>query len=179
MRDAKSEILEFWFEESQPRQWFQKSDEFDQSIRDRFLDIYKMGVNGMLDDWQNDANGILALIILLDQFPRNMFRGDPKTYASDERALELANIALKRGFDQMLPPQRRHFVYMPFMHSEDLDDQEKSVELFAGLRSENPVWYEYALKHRDDIARYGRFPYRNEILGRENTKAETEYLQNR
>lgn len=176
MRDAKSEILTFWFEDTQPQQWFQRNDDFDDTITSRFLDVYKMATDGMFDDWMNDAKGCLALCILLDQFPRNMFRGSEQSFAMDETARKIVDLAIDKGFDQMLPPAQRHFLYMPYMHSEKLSDQEKSVELFGTLKDENPISYKYALSHYEDIKRFGRFPYRNEALGRTNTPEEEAYL---
>ena len=176
MRDTKSEVIKFWFEETQPQQWFQKNADFDAEITDRFMGAYKMARDGFFDEWMKDAKGCLALCIILDQFPRNMFRGSAESYATDEKARKIAKHALDSKFDQLLSVMERHFLYMPYMHSEDLEDQEKSVKLFEAIKDENPVAYKYALTHRDDIVTYGRFPYRNEVLGRENTEAEKAYL---
>lgn len=176
MRDAKSEILTFWFDDTQPQQWFQRSDQFDDLITSRFLDIYRMATDGMFDEWINDAKGCLALCILLDQFPRNMFRGSAESFAMDERARKITDHAIDKGFDQMLSASQRHFLYMPYMHSEEISDQEKSVSLFKALQEDNPIAYKYALSHYEDIKRFGRFPYRNEVLDRKNTPEEDAYL---
>jgi uncharacterized protein (DUF924 family) len=134
-----SEILDFWFgregEEgygSSGRPGSRKDPEFDREVRDRFEGAYEEAAAGKLDHWKDEAWSCLALIILLDQFPRNMFRGDPKTYAADDKALEAARHAVEHAYDRELPPYGRMFVYLPFEHSEDLEDQRSSVELFRG-----------------------------------------------
>lgn len=177
MRDTKSEVLSFWFEESVPAQWFQKNDTYDNEIRERFLLTYEMAVKDLCADWTKDSDGVLALCIVLDQFPRNMFRGSPKAFATDAKALLIAKEALHKGFDLILSPIKRRFVYLPFEHSEQLKDQEKSVSLFHSMREHDPLGYEYALKHYEVIEKFGRFPHRNEILGRESTPEELKYLQ--
>lgn len=176
MRDTKAEILKFWFEETQPAQWFQSSADFDEDIRTRFLSDYDMALNGIYDAWLNDAQGALALIIMLDQFPRNMFRGTARMYEADAKALDCARQAVAKGFDQLLTPQQRGFVYLPFEHSEDLTDQHTSVALFESMKDDQPVMYDYAIKHLEVIEEFGRFPHRNKLLGRVNTKAEEAYL---
>ena len=176
MRDIKHEILHFWFEETQPQQWFQKNDDFDKAVRERFLTTYRLAAEGVCDLWRDEAQGCLALCIVLDQFPRNMFRGQPESFASDPKALLVAKHALARGFDQTLPPQQRRFLYLPFEHSEDPADQTRSVGLFQSMQAEDPLGYDYALRHQAVIGRFGRFPHRNAILGRKNTSEEDEYL---
>lgn len=176
MRDTKQEIVHFWFEETEPRQWYQKSDDFDSEIKDRFLTTYEMARDGLCDSWNQDTEGCLALCVLLDQFPRNMFRGSPEAFATDPKALLIARHAVSKGFDQILSVQRRTFIYLPFEHSEDMNDQKKAVELFEAVKEENPLGYEYALKHLEVIEKFGRFPHRNAVLGRENTPEEEEYL---
>tara|TARA_B100002003_G_C13882381_1_gene430661 strand:- start:143 stop:688 length:546 start_codon:yes stop_codon:yes gene_type:complete len=177
MKDSKQSIVEFWFEETAPQQWFQVNPEFDQTITDRFLDTYHLAAQGHCDDWKMDPQGSLALCILLDQFPRNMFRGQPKAFATDKMALLISKHAIHRGFDQILKPVKRRFLFMPFMHSEQLGDQKKSVDLFASMQVDDPMGYEHALRHYREIERFGRFPYRNKALGRENTSEENEYLK--
>ena len=180
------EILDFWFgregEESYGEfreAWFIKDSEFDREVRDRFEGAYEEAAAGKLDHWKDEAWSCLALIILLDQFPRNMFRGDPKTYAADDKALEAARHAVEHAYDRELPPYGRLFVYLPFEHSEDLEDQRSSVELFrelaAEMRSEDLLGY--AVRHLEIIERFGRFPHRNEILGRATTPEEAEFLR--
>ncbi|MBI1300092.1 MAG: DUF924 family protein [Alphaproteobacteria bacterium] len=177
MRDTKNEVLKFWFEETQPQQWFQKNDAFDADIRDRFMVTYDMARKDMCQDWARDAEGVLALVIVLDQFPRNMFRGDPKMFATDSKALLIVKEALHKGFDHILPTVKRRFVYMPFMHSEELKEQKRSVALFESMKEDEPLSYEYALKHMEVIEKFGRFPHRNVVLGRESTQEELGYLK--
>jgi len=176
MKDSKGHILEFWFEEVQPQQWFQTNPDFDSQVRERFVEAYEKARDGILDDWRQDADGCLALCLLMDQFPRNMFRGTPQAFATDAKALVVAKYALSKGFDQVLSPVKRRFLYLPFEHSENLGDQRKSVELFEKMSKDDPLGHEYALKHLKVIEKYGRFPHRNKILGRMNTPDEEEYL---
>lgn len=176
MRDTKQEILHFWFVETQPAQWFQVNPDFDQLVRDRFRATYDMAADGVCDGWAVDADGALALCIVLDQFPRNMFRGQAMAFGTDEKARRVASSAIRHGFDQVLSPQRRRFLYLPFEHSEEPEDQARSVALFTGTRDEDPMGYEYALRHQEIIARFGRFPHRNAVLGRESTADELRYL---
>lgn len=176
MRDTRYEILHFWFEEVEPQQWFQKNPELDKIISERFISNYEMARDGLSDGWSSDADGALALVILLDQFPRHIFRNDPRSFATDKKALLFAKEAIHKGFDQLLEPVKKGFLYVPFQHSEDLRDQERSVELMGAMKEENPTGYDYAVRHRDVIQKYGRFPHRNAVLGRENTPDEEEYL---
>lgn len=176
MRDIKQEILHFWFEETAPALWFQKNEQFDQHIRERFLSAYKLAAEGVCDSWRDDADGCVALCVVLDQFPRNMFRGTQAAFATDARALNIARFAISRGFDQTLSLARRRFLYLPFEHSEDMADQERALALFKSIAAEDRLAYDYAVRHYDVIARYGRFPHRNAILGRKNTPEEEEYL---
>ncbi len=180
------EILDFWFgregEEGYGEfreAWFIKDSEFDREVRDRFEGAYEEAAAGKLDHWKDEAWSCLALIILLDQFPRNMFRGDPKTYAADDKALEAARHAVEHAYDRELPPYGRLFVYLPFEHSEDLEDQRSSVELFRELSAEmgSEDLLGYAVRHLEIIERFGRFPHRNEILGRATTPEEAEFLR--
>jgi uncharacterized protein (DUF924 family) len=178
------EVLDFWFgREGEPgygefrEAWFRKDPEFDNLIRDRFEALYEAAAAGELDDWKEEARSCLALVILLDQFPRNMFRGDPLSYATDRKALEMAEYAVDHAFDRELPEFQRVFLYMPFMHSENLEYQRRSVELFGGLGgSDAPDSSDYAVRHMKIIERFGRFPHRNEVLGRRTTPAEAEFL---
>lgn len=170
------EILKFWFEESTPQQWFQKNEDFDKAITSRFQHDYDSAVQGQYDDWRDTAKGCLALIILLDQFPRNMFRDTPKAFASDTKALDIAKHAIAQKFDEGLSVDEKTFMYLPFEHSENIDDQKTSLNLFKPTESDNPIYYDYAKKHYDVIKEFGRFPHRNKILGRVNTPKEEEYL---
>ncbi|WP_338089144.1 DUF924 family protein [Nannocystis pusilla] len=131
--------------------------------------------SGALDGWGAAPRGALALVILLDQFPRNMFRGTPEAFASDAKAREVANAALDAGHEHALTQEERLFLYLPLEHSEELADQERCVELMRAL-DETPMWLDYAVRHRDVIARFGRFPHRNAVLGRESTAEECEFL---
>jgi uncharacterized protein (DUF924 family) len=185
------EVLDFWFglegdrEYGKPRsQWFTPNSEFDQHLRLNFLPHYHLAAARELDSWRQEPRSCLALIILLDQFPRNAFRGTPQAFATDSLALEVADGAIEQGFDQQLLPVQRWFVYLPLEHDENLVNQERSVQLFATLKdhpdSSEPYQsepYQYALRHRDVIAKFGRFPHRNEILARESTPEEIEFLQ--
>jgi uncharacterized protein (DUF924 family) len=178
------EILDFWFGgQGEPgygefrEAWFRKDPEFDQRVRERFETLYETAASGELDDWKDEARSCLALVILLDQFPRNMFRGDPRSYATDRKAQETAGYAVDRAFDRELPEFQRMFLYMPFMHSEDLEHQRRSVELFRRLGGEgeaDPSYY--AVRHMEIVERFGRFPHRNEVLGRRTTPEEAEFL---
>ncbi len=176
MRDTKQEILKFWFEETAPQQWFQKNESFDTEITERFHITYDMARKDLCADWTRDADGVLALCLVLDQFPRNMFRGSPKSYESDSKIVLIVKEALHKGFDQVLTPVKRRFIYMPFMHSEDLNEQKRSVSLFEAMKDDDPLSYEYALKHMDVIEKFGRFPHRNDVLGRESSEEEMDYL---
>jgi len=178
MTDYKEQILEFWFEETTPEQWFQKSAAFDQKIIDRFEALYDKGAAGEFEDWRNSAHGALAYCILLDQMPRNMFRGTPKSFMTDGMALKMAQDVMAAGLDQDLPVSKRRFVYLPFEHSENLKHQEQSVALFEVMKDDDAMGYDYAIKHYDVIKEFGRFPHRNEILRRANTSEEKEYLSN-
>jgi uncharacterized protein (DUF924 family) len=179
------EILDFWFgRESEPgygefrAAWFQKDEEFDREVQTRFREDHERAASGGLDEWREEARSALALVILLDQFPRNMFRGDAKTHATDAKAQETSEYAIERALDRELPAFQRMFLYMPFMHSESIEAQRRSVALFERLAGEDgaPDVTEYAVGHRDIVERFGRFPHRNAILGRETTPEEAEFL---
>jgi uncharacterized protein (DUF924 family) len=181
-----SEILDFWFgapdspEYGQIHsQWFTKNPEFDQQMRSLFLPQYQLAATGELDDWKKQPLSCLALIILLDQFPRNVFRDTPQSFATDHLAVQLADWAIEQGFDRQVLLVQRWFIYLPLEHDENLVNQERSVQLFAAFKDDpqSSNTYEYALRHRDIIAQFGRFPHRNSILGRKSTPAETEFLQ--
>mgnify|MGYP000881292026 FL=1 len=169
------EILKFWFEELEPKQWWVKDFELDQLIIARFSEIHARAVHCELSAWRKNASGRLAEIIVLDQFSRNMFRGSPLSFACDPLALALSQEAISVGADQLLSPVERNFIYMPFMHSESLQIHEDAVELFR--RNGQQGNFEYELKHKAIIERFGRYPHRNEVLGRASTEAELEFLQ--
>jgi uncharacterized protein (DUF924 family) len=179
------EILDFWFALSEKgkeaeytkrrKVWFTKNPSFDQAIRTRFQADYELAAAGKLIDWPETAKGCLALILLLDQFPRNMFRGEAQSFATDSQALAVAQHAIAQGFDQELLPIQRMFIYLPFEHSERLEHQHQAVQGMRSLQIEDVT--DYALKHHAVIARFGRFPHRNKILGRSNTPEEEEFLK--
>ncbi len=171
------EILDFWFSDEVRERWFDSTAAFDRDLRRDYEDGWRRARRGELDHWRRSADGCLALVILLDQFPLNMFRGEAESFATEAQSREVAREALERGFDRELPVERRAFLYMPFMHSEDLDDQHLSVELYAqpGLEKN----HRFAKHHRDIIRRFGRFPHRNAALGRASTAEETEYLDSK
>ena len=186
MPSEADEVLDFWFgREDEPGYgefrdaWFRKDDGFDQEVRERFGFLYERAAAGALDGWRDDARSCLALVICLDQFPRNMFRSDGRTHATDAKAVETARYAVERALDRELPPFQRMFVYMPFMHSENLEDQRRSVELFGRLAEKPgaPDVTSYAVGHMEIVERFGRFPHRNVILGRETTPEEAEFLE--
>lgn len=168
------EVLAFWFRELKPEAWFDKNDAVDALIRERFGRIHERLVRAELEVPQAPP-GYLAAIIVLDQFSRNLYRGSPLAYANDERALALAAEAIDRGFDAELDVRERQFLYMPFMHSEDSAVQARSVELFESLG--DPLVAEYARDHRRIVDRFGRFPHRNRVLGRDSTQAELEFMK--
>lgn len=159
--------------------WFSRDPDFDREVRDRFEDAYEGAVVGKLEQWKEEARSCLALILALDQFPRNMFRGDARMYAADGLALAAARHALQQAYDRELAPVQRMFMYLPFEHSENLEDQRLSVELFRMLAEEtgSQDTLIYAVQHLKIIDRFGRFPHRNEILGRWSTPEEAEFLK--
>lgn len=173
MEDSVS-ILRFWFDESTPEQWFTKNANFDRMIERRFGALHAAAATGQLDGWAETADGALALILVLDQFSRNLFRDDPRAFAQDEKALALAKGAIAEGHDMAVAEDRRVFFYVPFEHSEALADQEVSLPYFEALS--NPEYLRYAVAHRDIIARFGRFPHRNAVLGRKSTAEEEAFL---
>ena len=186
MPSRAREVLDFWFgREGEPGygefrdEWFRKDPGFDARVTNQFADLYEEAAAGDLDDWREDARSCLALVIVLDQFPRNMFRGDGRTHAADGVALESSKYALEHALDRELPAFQKMFLYMPFMHSENREDQRRSVELFQLLADEPgaPDATSYAVGHREIVERFGRFPHRNGILDRETTPEEVEFLK--
>lgn len=175
MAVARPEELFLFWKDAGPDKWFLADPAFDEQVRVRFLETYEAGLRGELDHWERSAYGSFALVILLDQFPRNMFRGTPKAFASDEKAKSIADRAIAAGRDKAVDPEVHTFFYMPFMHSESLADQERCVALMAASGKQENI--KYAEIHRDAIARFGRFPHRNEILGRKSTPEEAAYLE--
>ena len=167
------DVLNFWFSAG-PEKWFAKDDAFDEAIRDRFLTLHGKAAAGAIDDWSKSADGTLALIIVLDQFSRNLYRNSPLAFANDEKALGLSQNLIAKRQDIEFPTNVRLWVYMPFQHSEDLEIQKRSIELFGSIGdSEN---LRYAIIHRDIIEKFGRFPHRNEVLGRTSSAEELKFL---
>jgi uncharacterized protein (DUF924 family) len=182
MNEDVSRILKFWFGADHPdqmttqnEQWWTKDTTFDRKIEAEFSDLYQQAVAGALNDWKKDPFGCLALIILLDQFPRNMFRNTAQAFASDEAARDITRHVLEHEMDTGLPLAARLFMYLPLEHSENVDDQNAAVTLISAL--EDDGFSDFAIRHRDIIKRFGRFPHRNAILGRTDTPEEVEFLK--
>lgn len=169
------EVLDFWFGELTYEDWFSGDEALDGKISDRFLDLYQRCKAELDIGSVDDARTALAAIILFDQFPRNMFRRTAAAFGTDDLAMGIARRAVDKGLDSKLKPEEKPFLYMPFMHSEVLADQERCVDLFRMLGTGEGL--KYAVEHRDIIARFGRFPHRNTVLGRQSTAAENEFLQ--
>jgi uncharacterized protein (DUF924 family) len=178
------DVLDFWFLDGRDgyrEAWFQRDEAFDAEIRARFGELVVPAREGRLDDWADTAEGALALTILLDQFPRNLFRGSPEAFASDPHALALARRVIRERIDLRMTPAERGFLYLPFEHSEAMEAQNESVAAFEGLRdfpacAKAGGTIDYAWRHWHTIRRYGRFPHRNAVLGRVSTPAELAYL---
>ena len=176
IRDVR-QILSFWFAPESKPYWFKRSADFDAELTRLFLAAHERAADGRLADWQNAPESALALILLLDQFPRNMFRGTARAFATDPQARAVADWAVDRDFDLTFPDdERRIFFYLPFEHSEAMDDQLRCVELVK-TRIRSDEFFKYALKHLEVIGQFGRFPHRNAILGRDSTPDEAEYLK--
>jgi uncharacterized protein (DUF924 family) len=167
------EVLCFW-RAAGPEKWFAKDDAFDADIRNRFFAAHEAAARGELAGWDNTPEGVYALLILLDQFPRNLFRGSPRAFATDAQALTIAERAIARGVDKAIDVPERRFIYMPFMHAEDLAHQERCIALCEA--SDDPEGVKFAVIHRDIIRDFGRFPHRNTVLGRQTTPQEQEFL---
>lgn len=174
MDDRAAAIVQFW-REAGPDKWFQGGPEFDERCREHLLDPHMAAARGELADWNRDADTALALVLLLDQAPRNIFRGSAHAYATDPMARSVAIRAVGHGFDMQVDPELRTFFYLPFMHSEDPVDQQRSVELYQSMTS--PGADKWALHHQGIIERFGRFPHRNRLFGRASTPAEQAWLE--
>lgn len=172
--ETADSVLTFWFKECNPDQWFKKDDIFDGAIRKRFEPTVIGSLKGKNDIWANNATDCLALIILLDQFTRNIYRNTARAFSGDDMALALSLRSIERGYLDHGDVNRRHFMLMPLMHSEDLAVQDISLPLFE--KHTNARTLNYAQRHRDIIAQFGRFPHRNNILGRPSSPQETEFL---
>lgn len=193
MNADPEEILKFWFDDAlnspeaaaaRGKSWFGRNDKFDEEIKKRFGDLPVRAARGEFESWRSEPRSALALVIVLDQFPRNLFRNIPRAFEFDAKAREVALGAISAGFDERLRPLEAVFLYLPLEHAEDLDLQNRSVQLFEKLRLRAPAFMQsqfqefadYARRHRDIILRFGRFPHRDAMLGRESTPGELEYL---
>lgn len=170
---SPQDIVTFWRNAGYER-WYTKDDAFDQELRDRFMSVWEAARDGRLSAWQNTDDGALALLIVLDQFPRNMFRNDARAFSTDARARAVATRAIAEGRDLRTDAVMRAFLYLPFEHSEDMADQERSVALFEPLGEDSLKW---AVLHADIIRKFGRFPHRNTVLGRATTPEEAAFLK--
>lgn len=173
-QDWIDEVLHFWFEELQPEAWYTRNPQVDDAIRNRFLSLYEKLAQHVPPEATSTVRGALATVIVLDQFPRNMFRGSARAFATDNQALAIADRAIDAAFDRQLPAEQRQFLCMPFQHCEDRATQARSVELFKDV---SEVTLDYAYRHKDVIDRFGRFPHRNAVLGRQSTPAEIEFMK--
>jgi uncharacterized protein (DUF924 family) len=171
------QIIDFWFADDVRKLWFKSTPEFDRMLSERFEDTLNQAGRGELDHWMENAEGCLALVIILDQFPLNMYRGSAQSFATEAQSREVARVAIENGFDKALPAEQQAFLYMPFMHSEDLVDQELALKLFDQPGMESSL--RFARHHHAIVETYGRFPHRNAILGRVSTALEIEYLNSR
>lgn len=171
------QIIDFWFSDATRKLWFNSTPEFDRELCERYQDTWERARRGELDHWMQTAEGCLALVIILDQFPLNMFRGRAQSFTSEAKSRDVAAVAIEQGFDKVLPGEQRSFLYMPYMHSETLEDQELALKLFdqPGLESN----LRFAHHHHAIIEKYGRFPHRNAVLGRPSNDAELEYLNSK
>nr|WP_255682885.1 DUF924 family protein [Dyella sp. 2HG41-7] len=177
-------VLQFWFDPANSEHWFAADPDFDAAIRNRFTGTLQRAIDGELGDWANNPQGWLALLIVLDQFPRNLYRHDPRAWAQDLPAQQLAVWGIEEGFDRRLTAAERVFAYMPLEHAEDIRLQRRCVRLLEALCDDVPAqerdrytdFLDYARRHESVIARFGRFPHRNAMLGRTNTSEEQKYL---
>jgi len=169
------DVLDFWFAESTRPSWFARSEAFDALVRAKLGPLHERAVRGELDTWGAEPRAALALVLLLDQAPRNLHRGSARSFASDAAALRHARAIVDAGLDQNLSEVEKVFLYLPFEHSESLADQDRCLALTAAMI--DPLWHNFAEKHQVVIARFGRFPHRNAVLGRESTPEELEFLQ--
>ncbi|UTV99054.1 DUF924 domain-containing protein [Marinomonas rhizomae] len=168
-------VLDFWFNDIEPNQWFEKNIDFDNTIKNRFGELHQQAVQGELSAWRHSPKSALAEIIILDQFSRNIYRDKPASFAADPMALALAQVAISKGFDQELSLSERSFLYMPYMHSESAVIHEEAVTLFRDLGIVNNLDFE--LKHKKIVDRFGRYPHRNAILGRQSSAEELAFLE--
>lgn len=166
-------LIDFWFSERVSKLWYMSTPEFDLEVEEKFSSLYQAACDGQLKNWKMTAIGCLALIIIFDQYPLNVYRNDKRSFVTENQALEISEYALNEGYDKQLTKSQKSFMYMPFMHSEAISHQQRSLILF---KSTDPEDFKFAQHHHDIIVNYGRFPHRNKILGRESTSDEIEYL---
>lgn len=174
MNNEITKVLDFWFTKPISDHWFSSTPEIDQLITDEYESIWEQAKAGGLDSWKDNADGCLALCIILDQLPLNMFRDSAKGFSTEQQAVEITKHAIDKGFDNEIPNDRVSFLYMPLMHSENMDDQNLAVQCFEKAKLEGNL--QFAKHHRGIVEKYGRFPHRNEALGRESSQAEMDYL---
>ncbi|OIQ18971.1 MAG: hypothetical protein BM556_06715 [Bacteriovorax sp. MedPE-SWde] len=172
---TQKSILDFWFKELTPQQWWAKDPKLDTDIKRQFQKIHEDAKNCKLSHWRESPKGSLAEIIILDQFSRNIFRDTPQSFSCDPLALGLAQVAIEKGFDKQLSLQERAFLYLPYMHSESLQIHNEAISLFSAKGLESNL--EFEMKHHTIIEKFGRYPHRNKILGRESTLEEEEFLK--
>lgn len=171
------EIIAFWFSEPVKKLWYKSTPAFDQQLLEQYQEVWLKAKEGGLDHWRDSATGCLALVIVLDQLPLNMFRGQAKSFSTEKQAIDISHWAIAQGFDQEITPDKLGFLYIPLMHSESISDQILSVKLFTDANLKGNI--RFAKHHRDLIEEFGRFPHRNLILGRESTPQEIEYLNSK
>ena len=176
MQDKPSiaNVLDFWYSKKMSKHWFSSTPEIDQAIKKQFETVWLSAKSGKLNHWKDSAEGCLALCIILDQMPLNMFRGEATSFSTEQQAVAISKYAIDRGMDTKIPAQRVAFLYMPLMHSENLDDQGRAVESFQKVGLEDNL--RFAQHHLGIVERFGRFPHRNQILGRQSTPEELKYL---
>jgi uncharacterized protein (DUF924 family) len=173
-KETPASIVAFWFDETVKPLWYNSTPEFDQQMRDRFMSLYNNAAEGKLSEWESSAVGALALVIILDQFPLNMFRGEKTSFATEAMSREVAQRAMDKRLDEPLTDEQKMFMFLPFMHSESLKDQDHSISLFRNAGLDDKL--QYAEHHRNIVKRFGRFPHRNEILQRKSTTEEINWL---
>lgn len=169
------QVIDFWFSELEPKMWWIKDSEFDANIERRFGRVHRQAMDGELYEWRTSPLGALAEVLVLDQFSRNIFRDKPEAFACDSQALVLAQVAVENQFDEELSVVERSFLYMPYMHSESKLIHEQAIILFTKLGNKDNLRFEQ--RHKDIVDRFGRYPHRNKILGRESTEEEIEFLK--
>lgn len=167
-------ITEYWYSDKIKSQWFNSTKELDKEIKDNYEQVWKNAIRGEYKHWEESATGCLALAIIFDQFPLNMFRGEVKSFSTEALAIKVSKKAIENGFDEVIDKEKLSFLYMPLMHSENVDDQNLSVRLFEKAKLMENL--RFAKHHRDLIEKFGRFPHRNEILQRKSSQSEIGYL---